>query len=86
MAKAKKIKSAIKTTYGEFVITLEREPDMGGFMVRVPKKSDVVTWGKTKSHALRMAKEAIECSVEGDVIIAAEREGIIAIRKQRVLA
>lgn len=63
--------------YGEFVITLEREPDMEGFMVRVPKKPDVVTWGKTKSHAERMARESIECSVEGDVLIAAEREGII---------
>ena len=86
MAAAKKIKSSVKTAYGEFVITLQREPDMGGFMVRVPKKSDVITWGKTKSHADRMAKEAIECSVEGDVLIAAEQEGIITIKKQHVSA
>ena len=86
MAKTKKLKSTVKTMYGEFAITLEREPDMGGFMVRVPKQPDVITWGKTKSHAERMAKEAIECSVEGDVIIAAEKEGIITIKKQRVLA
>jgi hypothetical protein len=33
-----------------------------------------------------MAKEAIECSVEGDVLVAAEKEGMVAIRKQRVTA
>ncbi|MDO8518459.1 MAG: type II toxin-antitoxin system HicB family antitoxin [bacterium] len=86
MEKTKKIKSLVKTTYGEFVVTFEREPDMGGFMVRVPKKPDVITWGKTKSHAERMAKEAIECSVEGEVLIAAEQEGLITIKKQRVPA
>ena len=59
---------------------------MGGYMVTVPKQSDVITWGKTQAHAKRMAKEAIECSVEAEVLIAAQREGVIAIHKQRIVA
>ncbi len=86
MGKIQKIKTAVKTNYGEFAIILKTEPDMGGLMVTVPKKPDVVTWGKTQSHAKRMAIEAIECSVEGDVLIAAEKDGVIAILKQRAVA
>jgi len=82
----KKQKVNIKTLYGTFVATLEPEPDMGGYMVTVPKQPDVISWGKTLSHAKLMAKEAIECSVEGDVIIAAEKKGTIVIRKQKLFA
>lgn len=76
----------IDTDYGAYVIVLESEKDMGGYMVTSPKRPDVITWGKTLTHAKRMAKEAIECSIEGDVLIAAEKEGIVAIRKQRMMA
>ena len=86
MKKERKIKTEIDTEYGKCSIVLEPEKDMGGYMVTAPKRPDVITWGKTLAHAKRMAKEAIECSVEGDVLIAAEKEGIVAIRKQRVMA
>ncbi len=82
----KKIKIEVETLYGIFKVILEPEPDMGGYMITVPKRSDVISWGKTRTHARRMAKEAIECSIEGDILIAAEKEGAIAIRKQRITA
>lgn len=81
-----KIKLEVKTDYGTYKVVLEPEPDMGGYMITVPKKPDVVSWGKNQAHAKRMAKEAIECSVEGEVLIAAEKEGVVAIRKQRLFA
>ena len=77
-----KIQAKVKTDYGAFVVVFEREPDIGGYMATVPKVADVVTWGKTLAHAKRMAKEAIECSIEGDVVVAAEKEGLVALRKQ----
>jgi len=80
----KKIK--VVTHYGPYVAVLEPEPDMGGYMITVPKRRDIVSWGKNLAHAKRMAKEAIECSVEGGVLVAAEKEGAIAIRRQRVVA
>ena len=86
MRKETKIKTEVDTDYGKYSIVLEPEKDMGGYMVTAPKRPDVITWGKTQAHAKRMAKEAIECSVEGDVLVAAEKEGIVAIRKQRVTA
>lgn len=85
MTKAgKKIKEIVKTLYGEYKVTFELEPDMGGYMIMVPKRPDVISWGKTKAHALRMAKEAIECSVEGEMLINFEKEGIVTIKKQRL--
>jgi len=86
MKKQRTIKTEVDTEYGKYSIVLEPEKDMGGYMVTAPKRPDVVTWGKTQAHAKRMAKEAIECSIEGDVLIAAEKEGIVAIRRQRVIA
>ena len=86
MGKVKKIRTEVNTDYGIHAIVLEKEPDMGGYMVTVPKRPDVITWGKTQAHAKKMAKEAIECSVEGDVLIAAENEGIVAIRKHPTVA
>lgn len=82
----KKIRAEVKTDYGAFSVVLEREPDIGGYMVTAPKVADVVTWGKTIAHAKRMAKEAIECSIEGDVVIAAEKEGLVSLRKPHVHA
>ncbi len=84
MSKTRKINTTVKTRYGTVAIILEQEPDMGGFMVISKVRPDVITWGKTQSHAKCMAIEAIECSIEGEVLIAAEKEGSIAIRKQRV--
>lgn len=75
----------IDTAYGAFAVVLLREPDMGGYAVSVPKMRDVITWGKTREEAKRMAKEAIECSVEGEVILAAERAGTVTLRKTRTL-
>jgi len=79
----KKITEIVKTLYGEYKVTFESEPDMGGYMIRVPKRPDVFSWGKNKTHAKRMAQEAIECSVEGEMLIAFEKEGIVTIKKQR---
>ena len=84
--KTKKIKVEVKTLYGVFNVILEPEPDMGGYMITVPKKPDVISWGKTLSHARKMAKEAIECSIEGDILIAAEKEKAITINRQRIHA
>ena len=53
-------------------------------MIIVPKRKDVFSWGKTRTMQ-KMAKEAIECSVEGDVLIGRERRAI-AFRKQRLAA
>ncbi|MEK7506744.1 MAG: type II toxin-antitoxin system HicB family antitoxin [Patescibacteria group bacterium] len=86
MAASKKIKINVETSYGAFNVVLEPEPDMGGYMITVPKRPDVISWGKTLTHAKRMAREAIECSIEGEVLIAAEKERIITIHKQRIHA
>lgn len=75
--------STIKTKYGSYKSIFEPEPDIGGYMITVPQRPDVISWGKTVAHAKQMAKEAIECSVEGEIIIEAERRGQIAIKKQR---
>ena len=81
---AKKVLT-IKTKYGSYKCIFEPEPDMGGYMINVPQRPDVVSWGKNMAHAKQMAKEAIECSVEGEIIIEAERRGEIAIKKQRAV-
>lgn len=59
---------------------LNMKPDMGGYMVSAPKRPDVISWGKTLSQAKLMAKDAIECSVIGDVIVAAQKANAIIIR------
>lgn len=71
MAKVNKKIIEVKTKYGSFNCVFEPEPDMGGYMITVSQKPDVVSWGRTIAHAKQMAKEAIECSVEGEIIIAA---------------
>ena len=82
----RKIRTEVKTDYGVFSVVLELEPDIGGYMVTAPKIADVVTWGKNLIHAKRMAKEAIECSVEGEVLIAAEKEGLVSLRRRHAYA
>lgn len=77
--KIKKIKTEVSTSYGKFDVVLEHEPDMGGYMVSVPKRPDAISWGKNLSHAKLMAKDAIECSVIGDVIVAAQKANAITI-------
>ncbi|MEK7554355.1 MAG: type II toxin-antitoxin system HicB family antitoxin [Patescibacteria group bacterium] len=81
-----KKKIEVKTLYGQYIVVLEPEPDMGGYMITVPNRSDVISWGKNIAHAKKMAKEAIELSVEGQVLVAAEKVGEIVFRKQHVLA
>jgi predicted RNase H-like HicB family nuclease len=80
-----KISVKVKTDYGEFLCALQSEPDMDGYMVTVPKKPDVITWGKNVTHAKKMAKEAIECSIEGDVLIEAEKTGTVVFRNRKVV-
>ena len=55
-------------------------------MITVPNRPDVISWGKNLAHAKKMAKEAIELSVEGQVLVAAEKVGKIVFRKSHVLA
>ena len=75
----------IKTKYGSYKCIFEPEPDMGGYIITTSQRPDVISWGKTIAHAKRMAKEAVECSVEGEIIIEAERRGEIAIKKQQAV-
>ena len=75
--KMKKVRAKIQTQYGMFDIVLEREDKH--YMVSVPKRPDVVTFGRSLAHAKSMAKEAIEVSIEGDIIMRAERTGDIKL-------
>ncbi len=74
----------IKTQYGSFSCVFEPEPDMGGYMVTVLKLPAAITWGKTLAHAKKMAKEVIECVIEGNIIVAAEKSGQITIKNHSV--
>lgn len=46
-----------------YTVVLQPEPE-GGFTVRVPALPEIVTYGADEKEALRMAKEAIELSLE----------------------
>lgn len=46
-----------------YTVVLLPEPE-GGFTVRVPALPEIVTYGADEEEALRMAKEAIELSIE----------------------
>jgi predicted RNase H-like HicB family nuclease len=74
---AKKTKTQVQTRYGMFDIVLER--DGKHYLVSVPKRPEVVTFGVSTAHAKRMAKEAIEVSIEGEIIIRAEQTGDIKL-------
>ena len=46
-----------------YTVILRPEPE-GGFTVRVPAFPEIVTCGDDETHALAMAKEAIELAIE----------------------
>lgn len=71
------VKSQISTQYGLFDVVFERDGKQ--YLVSVPQRPDIVTFGRSLSHARRMAKEAIEVSIEGDIIVRAERAGNIKL-------
>lgn len=56
--------AVVKTRYGSFTAVFEIEPDMGGFVVTVPKIQGAVSWGKNLTKAKRMIVEAIEGLIE----------------------
>jgi len=72
---SKKIKIHIQTQYGIFDVIIER--DGKDYLVSIPRYPEVVTFGNSLAHAKRMAKEAIEVSIEGDVLMRAKRAGDI---------
>lgn len=73
----RKIKAQVQTDYGLFDVIFER--DGKNYLVSVPKYPEVVTFGTSLAHAKHMAKEAIEVSIEGDILMRAERSGDIRL-------
>ncbi len=49
----------------QYTVLLEVDPDDGSYTVTVPTLPGVVTQGPTFEEALAMAKEAIQCHIEG---------------------
>ena len=49
----------------QYTILLEPDPDDGSYTVTVPALPGVVTQGATYDEALAMAREAIQCHIEG---------------------
>jgi len=76
----------IKTRFGTFKAVFEPETDMGGYVVTAPKVQGAVSWGKNLTHAKKMIAEAIECAIEGEVILAAAQAGQVTMRKQKIPA
>lgn len=76
--------SLVKTQYGTFEAVFEHETDRGGYVVTAPRVRGGVSWGKNLSEAKKMIVEAIECSIEGEVILAAETAGQVTISRQMV--
>jgi predicted RNase H-like HicB family nuclease len=73
----KKTKINVETQYGVFDVVIEK--DGRDYLVSVPKYPEVVTFGTSFAHAKHMAKEAIEVSIEGDILMRAERTGDIKL-------
>lgn len=48
-----------------YTIILEPDPDEGGYTVTVPALPGIVTQGETIEESIAMAKEAIQCHIEG---------------------
>ena len=48
-----------------FTVVLTPDPDDGGFTVTVPALLGVFTQGDTYEEALAMARDAIQCHMEG---------------------
>ena len=78
----KKIRTQIQTDYGLFDVIFER--DGKNYLVSVAKYPEVVTFGTSLAHAKRMTKEAIEVSIEGDILLRAERSGDIRLMRSPV--
>ncbi len=80
----KKLKAKVKTLYGVYDISLEKDGDT--FVVTAPKVAGMVTWGNTQAEAKLRAVEAIECAIEGKIIIAVADAGYITIHKNANIA
>lgn len=50
---------------GSYTIILDPDPDDGGYTVTVPALRGVVTQGETLEDAIAMAREAIQCHIDG---------------------
>ena len=82
---AKKILN-IETHYGSFQCIFEPEKDMGGYVVEARGVQGAVSWGKTLAEAKHMIVDAIEGAIEVDVIVKAEKKGIVQIKNHRYSA
>lgn len=78
---SKKI-AVVKTQYGSFTAVFEAEPDMGGFVVTAPKMQGAVSWGRNLTDARRMIVEAIEGSIETNIIADAAEQGKVRFTAQ----
>jgi len=86
MKKIFKKTAIVKTQYGFFKVVFESETDMGGYVATAPKVQGAVSWGKNLTHAKKMIAEAIECAIEGEIILTAAKAGQVTIRKQKIPA
>ncbi len=76
----------VMTKYGAFKVAFESEPDMGGYATQAITVPSAISWGKNLVEARRMAAESIECAIEGEVLLEAERAGRITVRRQRIVS
>lgn len=74
--------AVVKTRYGSFTTVFEIEPDMGGFVVTVPKMQGAVSWGRNLTEAKRMIIEAIEGLMETNIIADAAEQGKVRFTAQ----
>lgn len=72
----------VKTRYGSFTAVFEAEPDMGGFVVTAPKMQGAVSWGLNLAEAKRMIVEAIEGSIETNIVADAAEQGKVRFTAQ----
>lgn len=84
MAK-KSFRSNVETDYGTYECVFT--PDERGFVATCPSVEGVVTWGKNRTEAKRMVREAIELGIEVKVQENMER-GVAArpVPRKAVLA
>ena len=82
----KKTRAVIQTRYGLFAVIFEH--DGKGYAVSVPRIVEIATFGTTLAEARRMAKEAIEVAIEGEVLTRAEEKGTVRFSRdaRKVLA
>lgn len=70
---------AVKTQYGTFMCSFDREYDMGGYVAESRDVSGAVSWGASFAEAKRMIAEAIEGMIEARVIERAQKVGIVKV-------